>query len=1174
MIGNLHGPWLPVLALLLALVAARRGPRPTRRDIWVVAALTCLAIGLRWKFGLWGPLHVNGQGPLWIRGAIEDHALIGYGPGYFELLGWLTRMANTSWLAGWVKLDVTVFAANVVFSSLGPGLLYSTARLAGASYVGCLGAGLVLAVDPVSVRMAASEAYISALALLWLSTSGSLALALRCEARGQSIASAAAFLAAALFAAAATRIHPMIYLPLTLTPLLAFAAVQAGGMQERIRHGFYAALVIGGVALLTSLDTILTALAVSPMTSHAFLGFGAQELQLLLGALMAVLLLQWRFPSAWLGLLSIAALAALLATQGSFQQHPFWKLSYQRVYLPAVLLGATWLLPSRLRATPWAIVAASAVVVALAVPARDLVEAPTTEQLEYRFLQRTLGEVPSGCAVAAVSRVEHRIWEIPSFLVPSRDQRMPAQRALQEPNELKVLSDSGDCLIYIHSSLCNSMEGRELCTRIEAAVPMQRLAVGFFPAAPSYVGLPYDRDQVEVAVFRVGTHAATAANTGTASSTKTTLSDGAPITPELARRIFELVAPLSEADGCSLSHFDTGRFRISAGIKTAAGNEHAMEIATASGGAARTDAGDWALAIPDELAADCALTVTAFKEALARVATPQGSAFGPASSNRVHPTVVLLATSFLLLVMGTIYVLGRELLLQRPAWASVVSFSAVTSLAMTVRLVDSPRTFLHEYFHIAETISAYLTGPLAPVYGNTGPALFRLVALLTRSPGEVQVVFLTNAVLSALAIPALILFDYQRQGSWPRALAAGVLLCVLPLHQRFSAAEDLFVLAVTFALWSLALLANYLRTRRLQDALLAALALSLAVQARPEMLLFPGLVVVFLLAHQPKPWRVLLAWPTLAALGLLALLLLPRALELQTALQDSPSPGLHLPAVTTYLRSLVLFDPAVTPPLYMALVAIGLVWGVWRQPRYYTWLVLAFLAMTLFSQSLFNNPIYNVRSQVLPTSFTVLLAAGAASAWLDLWPQRRRLGLILGAVLWLGVSGAMWVGSRGFVHEMRDQQLEWAFLQRTVPILPQRANLLTAVEVGGHKINGFPQFLLTGTGKTYDLVDVRDAAAGRVAWPAPGREVLFYQGMFCHFAFAGEPRPQPLTPPCTAVHERYITEPLYIEDIPGPGYSLLNYAGDGKGPFRVGFYKLTAVREGESPAEAQKRRGR
>lgn len=1159
MIGNLHGPWLPGLGMLLALLAARCAPRPTRRDTWAIVALTFLALGLRWGLGLWGPLHVNGQGPLWIRGAIEDHALIGYGPGYFELLGWLTRVANTSWLIGLIRIDTVVFGANVLLSSLSPALLYGTARVAGAGYVGSLSAALVLAVDPVSVRMAATEAYISALVFLWLSTTAALALVVRCEARGEHAATGMASLAAALFAAAATRIHPMIYVPVALTPLLAFAVVQDGGMPGRLQHAVYAALAIGGVVLLTSLNTILTALAVSPMTSHAFLGFGPEELRVLVGALVAVLLLQWRFSLAWLGLLGIAAVAALLATQGSFQQHPFWKLCYQRVYLSAILLGAAWLLPRRLEATPWAMVAASLVALALALPAKDLVRAQTTEQLEYRFLQQTLGGMPSGCAVAAVSRAGHRIWEIPSFLVPSRDRRMPAQRALQEPNDLKVLSDSRNCLIYIHSSLCNSSEGRELCARMEEAVPMQRIAAEVFPAVPSYVGLPYDRGQVEVVVFRVDTRGATAAGTDTRA--KITLSDGAPITPELAKRIFDLVAPLRESDGCSLSHFDTGRFRINVGLKTAAGNEHAMEIATASGSAAKTDAGNWALAVPDGLATDCAHTIAAFKAALAGVATPQGSAFGPASSKRVHPTVVLLATSFLLLVLGTIYVLGRELVLRRPAWTSVVSFSLVSSLAMALRLLDSPRTFLHEYFHIAETISAYLTGPLAPVYGNTGPALFRLVALLSGSPENVQVVFLTNAILSALAIPALILFDYQRQGSWPRALAAGVLLCVLPLHLRFSAAEDLFVLAVTFGLWSLALVANYLHTRRPQDALLAALALSLAVQARPEMLLFPALVGVFILLHEPRPWRVLLAWPTLAALCLLALLLIPRAAELQATLQDSPTPGLHLPTLATYLRSLVLFDASATPLVYMALVAIGLIWGAWWQPRYHAWLVIVFLVMTLFSQSLFNNPVYNVRSQVLPMSFTVPIAAGAVSVWMEMWSPRRGLGVILGAALWLALSAAMWVSARGFVHDLRDQQREWAFLQRTVPTLPQRAILLTAVEVGGRKINGFPQFLLTGAGKTYDMVDVRDAAGGRVAWPAPGEEVLFYQGMFCHFAFAGEPHPQPLTPPCTAVHERYITEPLYIEDIPGPGYSLLDYAGDGTGPFRIGFYKLTTLRE-------------
>jgi hypothetical protein len=63
--------------------------------------------------------------------------------------------------------------------------------------------------------------------------------------------------------------------------------------------------------------------------------------------------------------------------------------------------------------------------------------------------------------------------------------------------------------------------------------------------------------------------------------------------------------------------------------------------------------------------------------------------------------------------------------------------------------------------------------------------------------------------------------------------------------------------------------------------------------------------------------------------------------------------------------------------------------------------------------------------------------------------------------------------------------------------------------------------------------------------------------MFCYFAFDYEPPPEPMTAPCAAVHQRYVAEPLRIEDLDTPGYSHLRYAD---GPFRIGFFRLRASR--------------
>src|SRR5262249_34595533 len=161
-----------------------------------------------------------------------------------------------------------------------------------------------------------------------------------------------------------------------------------------------------------------------------------------------------------------------------------------------------------------------------------------------------------------------------------------------------------------------------------------------------------------------------------------------------------------------------------------------------------------------------------------------------------------------------------------------------------------------------------------------------------------------------------------------------LLLAVLPQHLRFSASEDLFVQAITLGMWSLALLASYQRTRRVEDAVLAALAASLATQTRPEMIFFPAVMAAFLLCTQP---RLVFAWPTLAAGALVAVLLVPHALDVMGSMREAGSPAPHVLSVRRYLDSLLLLDPRVTPIIYPLLLVVGGGWAAIRRPGWLLW---------------------------------------------------------------------------------------------------------------------------------------------------------------------------------------------------------------------------------------------
>lgn len=633
--------------------------------------------------------------------------------------------------------------------------------------------------------------------------------------------------------------------------------------------------------------------------------------------------------------------------------------------------------------------------------------------------------------------------------------------------------------------------------------------------------------------------------------------EGAAISPKLARSLFERVKALQKLNACRLISFDANGPCITIVLETPAGARRAFEADTGRRATATRSAGDWSLRVPRAVESDCGATVTAIAGVLASTAAPQRSVSEVSSAVRLPADILgLLAAMFVVLLFGTMLVLVREARRLRPSAAPLLALALITGAALALRLLVSPRTFLHEYYHSAGTALTYLTGRLPALYGQTGPALFQLVGGLSGQSDNVQVIFLTNAVLATLAIPALALLDLALMQSWPRALCGAALLSVLPLHLRFSAAEDLYIQGVTFGLWSLALCALHLRSGRLLDALLASVALALAMQTRPDMMTFPAVMIAMVVCVRPRSWRILFSWRTMLAVAVLTVLLVPRLVEFQQALGER-TPTALVPDLHRYLDRLVLLQSEVTPLVFRLLLIAGVIWGAWRAPGLIAWITLVFVGYTVTALSLFDNPPYNLRSQLLPTTLTVIVMAGAAPLWMACWGPRRRQAVVVGALVLVALAVTVVISARGFVTELRDQQLEWAFIERTVPQLPQRATLLTVVEIGGINSDAFPQILLTRARKTFDMIDLRRALTGATAWPAAGPDVLFYQGMFCYFASEAEPPPEPMSELCQAVHARYIMEPLFVESLDTRGYSLMRYAPP---PYPIGFFRLTALR--------------
>ncbi len=496
-LGSAHlGPWLVLLALALALVASWRSvARLGRADLLTSSAALLLALAARGLAGLWGPLRVNGAGPLWVEGALSPLLLQGYGPGYPEVLGPLAALAPA-------RPDQALFLANAALGALVAPLAFAAARLAGLPRTPAALAALVVALDPASVLFSATESYFPLLTAL-LAAAGALLVA---AGRRTSLRHAAPLAcAAALLLAQAVRVHPAAWPAAALVPLAILAGARPAGHASLPRlalaSGLAAlavALTSGGVLALVAAEAAASASVrdtVTPPSTFALAGAAA-----LLGVL-GLRLAPGR-AAGWLPLAG-AAVAACLLLRPIFAQSPLWQASFDRLFLLWPLLAGVALLPARLLAwRPFAFVA-PALAAALLLVAHHAWRPPrTTDHAEYLWLAQQLEALEPGCLVAHVERAGDRMLMLPAYRVPGARRELAG--VVRLPGDWTPADLARErCVVYVRSSLCSSPEGRPLCDAAEAQLPLTPLARTALPAVPSRAGLTYDRDPVEVVLSRV-----------------------------------------------------------------------------------------------------------------------------------------------------------------------------------------------------------------------------------------------------------------------------------------------------------------------------------------------------------------------------------------------------------------------------------------------------------------------------------------------------------------------------------------------------------------------------------------------------------------------------------------------------------------------------------------------
>lgn len=491
------GPWL-LLAGLAALVLGWGRPRATRTEVVEGLAVTGFALATRLALGIFGPLHVNGQGPLWVRAAASEPGLLSsYGPGYAEAFGIVASLGRGS-------PDLAVFVANAILSALVPLLLLRLGRRFGLGGAPLYLAAAVVAADPCAVRTGATEGYFTPITVLALTSALAFTKIWDRVERGRLLGAVSLGFGAALLAVAAARIHPAAWLPVALTPLaplalpaptvaerhrrraLALAAVAAVGLAAWMTSGdLISSLALGSVAGGPAAAAFRATLAAPPRLDLAILGSAAVV------TFVAT-------PNRPLAVLGLFAASLLVLTGRAYDQSDLWRACYERLFWPWPLLAVASALPRRpsWRGALWVGVPAAATVAGVLALHWGSVTSRTTEQLEYALLRRTFVDLPEGCRLAHLRRAGLRVVEIPDYA--SRATAFEVASA----EDLAASSAPGACVYFVRSSLCAGAEAAGACAEIEASRRMEAILRETLPARPSHRDLPYARRPVEIAVLR------------------------------------------------------------------------------------------------------------------------------------------------------------------------------------------------------------------------------------------------------------------------------------------------------------------------------------------------------------------------------------------------------------------------------------------------------------------------------------------------------------------------------------------------------------------------------------------------------------------------------------------------------------------------------------------------
>jgi hypothetical protein len=430
------------------------------------------------------------------------------------------------------------------------------------------------------------------------------------------------------------------------------------------------------------------------------------------------------------------------------------------------------------------------------------------------------------------------------------------------------------------------------------------------------------------------------------------------------------------------------------------------------------------------------------------------------------------------------------------AWWLLAGAAAV----FVVRWTIAEPTFVHASLHGPRLLEQPYVNPYESFrgYGPVAPLLHGWV-LRGFGPDLTHVALLHQLCASLTLIPLAWVAARLANSRWA-CVGVFVVAALHPVLVRIGASEDGHVLAVVFAWLGIAGLVAYADERRPAQLVLGTAAVILMIYTRQIMLALLPFAFALALARRRELLRERPFMAAAALCGVLVVLHLvllgshpDQAFHLRSLAVRFPTLGI----VTAALRHHPLFDVGLYQPMFVPLWLIGMI-VVWRDSLFGKCFVACFAAQfvaTLWLYEglnvalMFRMPLLTIGCALAGVGFARVVAGVETRSGVQ---ASRWMALAFGAlVLVVPLARPGW----RLVTELRPLTHEYRLIQRSAPLLPERA-VLVLLAGGGIDRPGyeFPTHVLRGAG--VELVE--HTSADVVAQGKLDEPLVFLRGDACY----------------------------------------------------------------------------